>query len=99
MTPIAPVSGVAPTDAAAAISNAAPKPSQSFMSELMDGVQAVDAKIKNAEALARSFGTDDSVPVHQVVFAMEEARFSLEMMIQVRNRLVESGQELLRMQL
>lgn len=70
-----------------------------FASILSSGMEEVERKIANADALARQFALDDSVPVHQVTFALEEARLSLELAMQVRQRLVEGYRELMNMQL
>ncbi len=71
----------------------------SFSQMLLNGVDNVNQKLINADATAKSFVLDDSVPLHQVTFALEQARLSLELMMQVRSRLVEGYQELSRMQL
>jgi flagellar hook-basal body complex protein FliE len=39
-----------------------------------------------------------SVSLHQAVIAMEEANLSFQLMVEVRNKLLESYQELMRMQ-
>lgn len=71
----------------------------SFADLLINGVNAVEAKLSSADAAAKAFVFDDSVPVHQVTYALEEARLSLELMMQVRGRLVEAYQQLMGMQL
>lgn len=70
-----------------------------FESLLTGGLEAVDAKLARSEALVRRFAVDDSVPVHQVTIALEEARLAVEMAMQVRARLVEGYRELMNMQL
>lgn len=70
-----------------------------FASILANGLQAAEQKVADADALARQFALDDSIPVHRVTFALEEARLSLELAMQVRQRLVESYRELMNMQL
>ncbi|WCJ58231.1 flagellar hook-basal body complex protein FliE [Fontisphaera persica] len=40
-----------------------------------------------------------NVSLHQTVIAMEEAQVSFQLMVEVRNKLLESYQELMRMQL
>jgi flagellar hook-basal body complex protein FliE len=77
----------------------APAGGESFRSMLLDGVASVDRKIGAAEAQVRAFAIDDSIPVHQVTFALEQARLSLELMLQVRSRLVEGYQQIMGMQL
>lgn len=71
----------------------------SFSSFIVDGVQGVSDKLIHADAMVRAFALDDSIPAHQVTFALEQARLSLELMMQVRNRLLEGYQQLMTMQL
>ena len=66
---------------------------------LMSGLRAVDTKVDFAEQLVRQFAVDDSIPVHQVTIALEQARLSVELAMQVRTRLVEGYRELMNMQL
>ena len=40
-----------------------------------------------------------NVPLHQAMIAMEEASVSFQLMVEVRNKLLESYQELMRMQI
>jgi flagellar hook-basal body complex protein FliE len=73
--------------------------SSSFAGLLTQGVDNVNGKVLGADKMVRAFVLDDSVPVHQVTFALEQARLSLELMTQVRSRLVEGYQQLMNMQL
>lgn len=80
----------------------APQPtSQSggFSDILMAGLRSVDSKVETADALVKRFAVDDSVPVHQVTMALEQARLSVELAMQVRARLVEGYHDLMNMQL
>lgn len=78
---------------------APPPPAQGFGALLLSGLHALDAKLDAADALVRSFAVDDSIPVHQVTMALEEARLSVELAMQVRARLVEGYRDLMNMQL
>lgn len=71
----------------------------SFGSILTLGLSRVDARVANANDLVRRFALDDNVPLHQVTYALEEARLAVELAMQVRARLVESYRELMNMQL
>lgn len=71
----------------------------SFGSILAAGMRQMEAKVATANDLVRQFTLDDSVPLHQVTFALEEARLAVELAMQVRTRLVESYRELMNMQL
>lgn len=77
----------------------APSAGAGFGEILMAGLRGVDAKIATADKLVQQFAVDDSVPVHQVTMALEEARLSIELAMQVRARLVEGYRELMNMPL
>jgi flagellar hook-basal body complex protein FliE len=70
-----------------------------FGDMLTKGVGQVEAKLETANALVRRFAIDDSIPVHQVTIALEEARLAVEMAVQVRNKVVEGYREIMNMQL
>lgn len=78
---------------------AGPPQAGRFANMLLNGVNQVNRQVAEADHLAEAFALDDSVPLHQVTFAMEQARMSVELMLQVRSRLIEGYQELMRMQL
>lgn len=66
---------------------------------LAAGMRDMESKVANANDMVRKFALDDSVPLHQVTYALEEARLSVELAMQVRGRLMESYRELMNMQL
>jgi flagellar hook-basal body complex protein FliE len=70
-----------------------------FADILASGLRQVEGKVATANELVRQFALDDSVPIHQVTFALEEARLSVELAMQVRGRLIESYRELMNMQM
>lgn len=72
---------------------------QTFEQMMLGGIEATDSKVQAADEAAAAFAVDDSIPLHQVMFALEDARLSFELMLQVRSRLVEGYQEIMRMQL
>ncbi|MEO6993637.1 MAG: flagellar hook-basal body complex protein FliE [Lacunisphaera sp.] len=73
-------------------------PTQGF-GQMLDGlVASVDAKQANANALTQKVLLGDSDQIHQSVIAMQEAGVSLSLMVEVRNKLIDSYQELMRMQ-
>ncbi len=67
--------------------------------KMLDGlVSTVDAKQVQADSLTKKVLLGDTDQLHQSVIAMQEASVSLSLMVQVRNKLVDSYQELMRMQ-
>src|SRR4051812_28798695 len=67
--------------------------------KVLDGlVASVDAKQDAAQVLTRKVLLGESEGIHQSVIAMQEASVAFSLMVEVRNKLVESYQELMRMQ-
>lgn len=71
----------------------------SFVDLLVNNLDVTNQKLMNAEQLAQRFAIDGSVPLHQVTFALEEARMSFELAMQVRSKMVEAYQQFMSMQL
>ncbi len=71
----------------------------SFSRMVTNGIDSLNTKLAQADAEVKAFTLDDSIPVHQVTFALEQARQSLELMLQMRARLIEGYQQLMNMQL
>lgn len=61
-------------------------------------VSEVSAKQDAASQASQGVLTGQNVSLHQAVIAMEEASVSFQLMVEVRNKLLESYQELMRMQ-
>jgi flagellar hook-basal body complex protein FliE len=67
-------------------------------SDLVGGlVRAVDAKSKQADTEVRHLMLGESDNIHRSMIAMQEAGLSFSLLVEVRNKLVESYQELMRM--
>jgi flagellar hook-basal body complex protein FliE len=85
---------------AAALPGAPGQAAQASFAEILSaGMRQVDSKVSSANDLVRRFAVDDTVPLHQVTYALEEARLAVELAMQVRGRLVESYREIMNMQL
>jgi flagellar hook-basal body complex protein FliE len=100
-TPLSPIAAAAAAGPNVLMPVQAPAVSEggSFARLLTDGAQKVSDDAMNADNLVREFALSDSVPVHQVTYALAQARLSLSLMMQVRNRLLEGYQQLMNMQL
>ncbi len=69
-----------------------------FTNFLERAVGEVDSKLKSADAEKTQVLTGETTNLHQAVIAMQEASVAFSLMIEVRNKLVESYQELMRVQ-
>lgn len=62
-------------------------------------VETVDKFQQNAATQVEQLLTGEPVELHQVALAAQRAEMSLEMFMQVRNKVVQAYQEVMRMQL
>jgi flagellar hook-basal body complex protein FliE len=102
-----PISGIGLPGAGAVIPNgqgaALPIPGgeagdKSFGQFLTDALGDVNALQQNAGQMVQKFATGGQMDVHQVMIAMEQASTAMALTVQVRNKLVEAYQEIMRTQ-
>jgi flagellar hook-basal body complex protein FliE len=77
---------------------AKPQGDNSFGGMLNQALGQVNEMQQQADALAVQVSTGEVENVHQAVIAMEKAVLALELTVQVRNRVVEAYQELMKTQ-
>lgn len=70
----------------------------SFGSLVSHGLQQVSTQLQTSQADLQSLAAGNVDNLHQVMLRLEESRMSFQLMLQVRNRLLESYQDLMRMQ-
>lgn len=70
-----------------------------FYKYLKEELNKVNNTQIKAEQATMDLITGESTDIHQVMIATEEARLSLELAVQIRNKLVEAYQELTRLQI
>lgn len=75
-----------------------PFPSQ-FAEMLKEAISQVDQKQKVAAEKIKQFATGEVQDLHEVMIAVQEAGLSLQLTLQVRNKIVEAYQEISRMQI
>ena len=71
----------------------------SFGSLLGRMIADVNDKQTAASEAVRSVQSGGNVSLHQAVIAMEEASISFQLMVEVRNKLLDAYQEIMRMQI
>ncbi len=91
------VQGLAPLKEPSEI-NATQPAGESFSSVLGRMVEEVSAQQGAANNAVAALQSGQNVSLHQAVIAMEEANLSFQLMVEVRNKLLDSYQELMRMQ-
>lgn len=99
------VAAVASAQAAAPISNATASAADnastasSFAKLLQRELAQLNNSVSTAENTMHNLAAGKSVQLHKVMISLEQARLSVQTFVQVRNKLVESYQDLMRMQL
>lgn len=72
---------------------------RSFDAMLGEFVSEVNAKQVASAESTRALLAGEKIPLHRVMIAAEEASVSFQLMVEVRNKVLESYQELMRMQI
>jgi flagellar hook-basal body complex protein FliE len=71
----------------------------SFVQWIDAQVASTDAKIKAADQAVQNVALGKTDNLHRVMMDIESARMSLDLVVQIRNRVVDAYQELMRMQI
>lgn len=76
----------------------APGQGQDFRNSLAGALRQVNELQLQAEDLARALAAGQAQDLHQVMLAAEKANLSLQFTLQIRNKVIEAYQEIMRIQ-
>ena len=71
---------------------------ESFADSLKKAVNTVDSLQKDADVKMQELATGKSQNIHETMIAAEKADIALKLMVQVRNKIIDAYQEIMRMQ-
>jgi flagellar hook-basal body complex protein FliE len=91
---ILPVAPLAPTGAAPKSSGAS-----DFQGILKDAIHRVEISRTSANEAVEQFVTGENQDLHSIVLKTQRASLDFDLLLQVRNKVVQSYQEIMRMQL
>lgn len=76
-------------------------PAKTTLSEniFADYVSSLNSNLNSVEDMSSAVALGENISTHELVIAFEKAQLQLQFAIQVRNKLLESYQEIMRMQL
>jgi flagellar hook-basal body complex protein FliE len=74
------------------------EPGADFTKTLKEAIQSVDQLQKDADVKMQELVTGKSQNIHETMIAAEKADIALRLMIQVRNKIIDAYQEIMRMQ-
>ena len=92
------VQEVTPPDAQVGVSEISGDPSATFTQAIKKAVGEVNDLSNEADKLAVNLASGDVEDVHKAMIAMQKAKLALDFTIQVRNKVIEAYQEIMRMQ-
>ena len=71
----------------------------SFLQRVSEGLEQVNQDLLASQADLQRLAAGDAENLHDIVIRLEENRISLQLLLQVRNRVLEAYQDVMRMQL
>ena len=83
-----------PTDAVSGTPSA-----DAFAKALASELTEMNSSVQSAELAMHDLAVGKPLQLHDVMISLERARVSVQTFVQIRNKLVESYQDLMRMQL
>lgn len=72
---------------------------ENFTSIFKEKLDGVNQKQVEAEKATEKFIKGESVDIHQVMISTQEAKLSLELAVEIRNKVVDAYKEISRMQI
>ena len=92
------VAGALPRGAVMADTSATFGVQPSFGRMVADGLQKLNQELKASQADLQGLALGETRNLHKVMVRLEESRIAFQLMLQVRNRVLEAYQEVMRMQ-
>ena len=99
---MAPLSGIGSASGASAVDGTASgtsAPGSSFLNSLGDALNQLNGQLGAADASVANFASGGSADLSTVMLQMQEASLSLKAGVDVRDKLIEAYQEIMRTQL
>ncbi len=90
--------GVFPDDLVVPPRAAGPEAKSLFPDMVTQGLSQVNDKLMVGQAGLQRLATGDTQNLHQVMIQLEESRLSFQLLMQVRGRLLEAYQDIMKMQ-
>lgn len=72
---------------------------RSFDAWMTAQINNVNAQVRAADTQVQALAVGEVDNLHQVMQSLEKAKLSFELMVQVRNRVLEAYQDIMRMQI
>lgn len=96
------IQAIAGHDEVAPLAASRPDPAPAgmpFGQLVSNGLSALNGQLKTSEADLQRLALGEAPNLHEVMVRLEEARISFQLMLQVRNRMLEAYQDVMKMQI
>ncbi|WP_199611754.1 flagellar hook-basal body complex protein FliE [Flocculibacter collagenilyticus] len=80
------------------LNNIQKAPSQNFEKLFSNGIESLNENLLKADSVLQDMAMNKPVSAHEVMLIMESAKMDLRLAVEVRNKLLEGYQEIMRMQ-
>ncbi|MGA2722533.1 MAG: flagellar hook-basal body complex protein FliE [Bryobacteraceae bacterium] len=96
----APISSITPIEMPqlASAANTAGQPGE-FQSALSSAINSIESLQNNAASSVQQFLTGENEELHTTILATQKAELAFELGLQVRNKVVDAYQEIMKMQM
>lgn len=96
-----PIGPILPPSGAAPLESLSPGKTSggAFQSLLTDAIAQVEGVQQNSKSTIEKFLSGESEEVHKVALAAQQAEMTFDLFLQVRNKVVQAYQEVMRMQM
>lgn len=74
------------------------KKTESFSSTLKNAINSVDELQKQSDVMVQKLATGETKNIPEVLISVEKADIALKLMMQVRNKVIDAYQEIMKMQ-
>ena len=96
---ISPITGITAMPEGFALTSASRSPATDFSKAIGEGLKTLNTDLNASDEVLRGLAAGESIPLHDVMVVMTQAQLDLQFAVQVRDRLVESYQQLFQMQI
>jgi flagellar hook-basal body complex protein FliE len=73
--------------------------SNSFFELISQKLQSLDSNVKESDGLIQAYIKGEDIPVHEIMISLGKARTEIQLAVEIRNKMLESYQEITRIQL
>ena len=73
--------------------------SSSFLDLLGQKLQNIDTSVKSSDGLLQAYIRGEDIPVHEIMISLGKAKTEIQLAVEIRNKILESYQEITRIQL